>query len=678
MSDTKDPNHDPASTPGTASSRRYRSYLDRRRARIKQDKGHLKDDRQQDKTRSFVELAKGFWALLRGHHRIVYYALVTLTVSVILSLALPYSVKIVTDYILGSPPDAPGPAALAEHLPLPTNEQGEPDRGLMLFWLAGAMLVIATFSTIFSMTGRWQATKLTKLMMVELRRKAFEHSMKLPLHRVQEIKSGGVASTLREDAGGAAELIFHLIYNPWRALIQLTGSLLILAFIDWLLLVGALLFIPLVWFTHKTWIGLIRPIYRDVRRTRQDIDATAAESFGGMRVVRGFARSTGETKRFVSANDFMIRQEILAWWWARSVDIAWGMLIPGATVAVLLYGGHRVLDGTLTIGDIVAFVAYIGFLLGPLEMLATSATNSQNSLAALDRTLDLLDEEPEFAESERQRAGQKKIYVERATTLGQISIEDLTFAYPPATPKRKTDTPPEPSLPVLHSINLTIEPGETVALVGASGSGKTTLCNLIARFYDPTQGAVRLDGHDLRDIHVGSFRRLLGIVEQDVFLFDGTIAQNIAYARRDANHEDIVNAARLAAAHEFISETELGYSTIIGERGVRLSGGQKQRLAIARAILSDPRILILDEATSSLDAESEALIQRSLRTLMQGRTTFVIAHRLSTIRHADRIVVLERGKLVEQGTHDQLIEAAGRYATLLRMQLDPTEAEQIG
>ncbi|MEO0512803.1 MAG: ABC transporter ATP-binding protein [Planctomycetota bacterium] len=669
-------NHDPVT--GRTSSRRYRSYLDRRREKIKQDKGHLKNEEQPtDRSRSFVELGRGFWRLLSDHHPTVYFILAVLTVSVVFSLALPYSVKVVTDYIVA---DTPGPEALAPYVALPRfadgPNAGEVDRGAMLFWLAGLMIVTAAVSTAIGMTGRWLATKLTKLLMVELRHKVFDHAMQLPLHRVHEIKSGGVASTLREDAGGAAELIFHLLYNPWRAVIQLVGSLIILAFVDWLMLVGALLFIPLVWLTHRTWIGLIRPIYRDVRRTRQDIDASAAESFGGMRVVRGFAQTRSEAKRFVGSNNYMIRQEILAWWWSRSVDIAWALLIPVATTAVILFGGRRVLDGTLTIGDVITFVAYVGFLLGPLEMLASSATNAQNSLAALDRSLDVLDEPTEFAATNAARAGAALRVVDSASARGEIEVRGLTFAYPAPT-NAKGDEAQAPRQHVLEDISLRVSPGETIALVGQSGSGKTTLCNLIARFYDPTHGSVLFDGHDLRDTDVASYRRLLGIVEQDVFLFDGTIAQNIAYARKDATEDDIVRAATLAAAHDFITDTERGYATVIGERGVRLSGGQKQRLAIARAILADPRVLILDEATSNLDAESEALIQRSLRTLMDGRTTFVIAHRLSTIRSADRIIVLERGRLVEQGTHHELIEQGGRYATLLRMQLDPGEAEQL-
>jgi ATP-binding cassette subfamily B protein/subfamily B ATP-binding cassette protein MsbA len=381
----------------------------------------------------------------------------------------------------------------------------------------------------------------------------------------------------------------------------------------------------------------------------------------------------------------MARQEILTWWWSRAVDIAWQLLIPLATTGVLVYGGTQVLRGTMTIGDVMMFSAYLMWLLSPLEVLATSATELQNTLSGFDRVLDVLEEPREF---HGQAGG---VVVSRATARGALRLDDVWFTYPVREGGRKEAPVSRPvkggrehtalesgapknaePQPVLKGVSLDVAAGETIALVGPSGSGKTTLCNLVARFHDPQQGVIELDGVDLKKIDVASYRRLLGIVEQDVFLFDGSVADNIAYGRRDATPEMVREAARSANADGFIEKLERGYDTVIGERGVRLSGGQKQRLAIARAILADPRILILDEATSNLDTESERLIQRSLSRLMRGRTCFVIAHRLSTIRHAGRIVVLEDGRVIETGTHDQLMARGGRYAEFLRIQLEGT------
>lgn len=606
------------------------------------------------RSRSFFRLLTEFFKMIRGFRRTLILILVGSSISTVLSLIPLYGTKIVFDSVLLA---RPLPPQVPHWIHLPHNPHP------LLAVVALLMVLLAAASEVVGLWSRWQTTRMTKRVQVSVRRTVFDHAVRLPLHRVYDLKSGGVASILREDAGGVADLIFAMIYNPFRAIIQLLGSLTILAFVDWKLLLGSLVLLPAVWLTHRTWISRIRPIFRDIRSTRQNMDSHATEAFGGMRVVRSFSRQQSEVATFTRNGHMMARQEILAWWWSRGIDFTWSIFIPFATAMLLYWGGSRVLADmeklraglitqkqALTVGDLVMFLTYLAALLGPIASLAGSATALQNSLSGLDRILDLLAEPVEMA------AKPGAIIIQRQMVAGRITLRNVSFTYP-ASPA-----------PVLHEINLDVKPGEMIALVGPSGAGKTTLCNLIARFYDPTAGAIFLDGVDLRDITADSYRRLLGIVEQDTFLFDGTIAENIAYGRRGASDKEIIDAAILANAHEFIAKLPMKYDSLIGERGVKLSGGQRQRLTIARAILADPRILILDEATSNLDTESERLIQGSLQTLMTGRTSFVIAHRLSTITHASRILVLESGRIIEQGEHDQLMQASGRYREMVDLQ----------
>ncbi|MFI5379053.1 MAG: ABC transporter ATP-binding protein [Tepidisphaerales bacterium] len=680
-----------------SSLRRFLDYQKRLRERARRGEllreygtmdGKVKSNKR---SRAFMPLFWSFLTLLRGHRGTLATALGTLTVATVLGLVPLYGTKLVVDNVLDTRPLPPQLRALR----LPADPR------LLLAAVGVGMISFTLLAIAFSIWGRWQTTRITKRVQTAYRRHVFDHAVRLPLHRVYDLKSGGVASILREDAGGVGDLVFSLIYNPWRAIIQLLGSLVMLAFVNWKLLVGAIVLLPTVWLTHRTWIGRIRPLFRDIRATRQGIDAHATESFGGMRVVRAFGRQKSESASFTTSNHLMARQELHAWWWMRGIDIAWSILIPLASALLLWFGGSKVLHdqalvrqglldphAAFTTGDLVLFLAYLTALLGPIATLAESATNLQNQLAGLDRTLDLRDEPAEFA------ATSSDLMLDRQQVRGRVTVQNVSFAYPKsqianrksqiANLKSEISNPqsqianPKSQIPdpVLHNVSLEAAPGQTIALVGPSGAGKTTLCNLIARFYDPTAGTVRLDGVDLRNIDVGSYRRLLGIVEQDTFLFDGTIAENIAYGRRDATPQQIEDAARRASAHEFITQIDGGYDALIGERGVKLSGGQRQRLTIARAILADPRILILDEATSNLDTESERLIQMSLAELMAGRTCFVIAHRLSTIRNADRIVVIEHGRIVEQGTHDELMSVSSRYRYMVELQTHPPSPAQ--
>ncbi len=618
----------------------YRKSLDKRK-QDRQRTRNAKSDTQPGELRSTWQLLKSFWKLLKPQSKAVTWALTTLTVSTLLGLIPPAATKLLVDSVFG---DQPVPQIVPFSSSLPK------DRWSLLLLITAGIVSVSLIKISLHIWGRWYATRATKRLQMSVRKQLFQHAIRLPLARVYEMKSGGMASLLRQDAGNIGDLIFGLIYNPWRAVVQLTGSLLILVIVDWRLLLGALVLLPAVFFSHRTWITEIRPRFRDVRERRQGIDSLTTETFAGIRIVRAFSRQRTETRRIVSDHHLMGRQELYVWWWMRTIEVLWAVAIPLASAGLMLYGGHQVLQGTLSIGDLMMFVVFLLMLLEPLAILAESAATLQNNLSALDRVLDILDEQREMQPDDH------SIKLDQQNVQGRVTFKHVDFQY---------DKSANWSL---SGIDIDIQPGEMIALVGPSGAGKSTLCNLVARFYDPDCGEILLDGTSLRDIDVESYRALLGIVEQDVFLFDGSVAENIAYSKHDATESDILDAAKIANAHEFIQELPDEYETIIGERGVKLSGGQRQRLAIARAVLADPRILILDEATSNLDTESERLIQESLRELLKGRTSFVIAHRLSTIRHADRILVLENGRIIESGTHKELLQSNGRYSEMVALQ----------
>jgi len=638
--------------PNSSSRQRYQDYLkelaQRRQAAADKHGGDSSDSKRRQRT--FWQLLTLFWQQLAGHRGQVIFALATLTVSTLLGLLPPAGTKLAIDYVLTEPP-RPMPESLAAWLPSDLSRMG------LLWIIAGAVCAITLTRTAVHLWGRWYATKAVNLVQADIRRRVFEHSMHLPLHRIQALKSGGATSLIREDAGGVADLIFNMLYNPWQAIIQLLGSLVVLVLVDWRLMLGGLLLLPAVWVTHRTWIHRVRPLFKDIRGRRQQIDASTTETFGGIRVVRTFARDKSESGRFTRATHLLARQQLMVWWSTRVIEVIWDVIIPLASTGLLLYGGWQILQNELTLGDLMMFLVYLTMLLGPIASIASSAMSFQNNLAGLDRVIDLLEEATESP------GNPGAVELSRAQVAGAVRFEGVHFSYPTS------------DQAVLRDVTFEVPAGSTVALVGRSGAGKTTLCNLVARFYDPISGVIQLDGRNLQDIQLDSYRRSLGVVEQDVFLFDGTVRENIAYGRRDADLPAIVAAAEAAAAREFIEQLPQGFETWIGERGVKLSGGQRQRLAIARAILADPRILILDEATSNLDSESERLIQKSLARLLQGRTAFVIAHRLSTIAHADLILVLDQGRIAEQGTHQELLNRGGLYQRMVVLQTEEVGAD---
>jgi ATP-binding cassette subfamily B protein/subfamily B ATP-binding cassette protein MsbA len=390
-----------------------------------------------------------------------------------------------------------------------------------------------------------------------------------------------------------------------------------------------------------------RPVWRSIREDRSEIDGRVNETFGGIRIVRAFRREPREELGYATGHHTTIRKSLYAETVELTLGAVWGFMIPATSLLIVWYGGWLYLRGEAKIGDIFAFQIYAVLLLQPIWSIVNSISQTQRAMAAMERVFEVLArplDKPDAPDA-----------VDAPARVENIDFERVSFEYRPGTP-------------VVKDFDLHVPGGSIVALVGPSGAGKTTLTDLVARFHDPTSGRILLNGVDLRKIRLREYRRLLAVVQQEVFLFDGTVRDNIAYGRRDAMLAQVEDAARRANAHEFIDRLPEKYDTVIGERGFKLSGGQRQRLSIARAILANPQILILDEATSNLDTESEQLIQASLADLFKGRTTFVIAHRLSTVAHADIIVALDHGKVVEVGTHAELMDRRGFYFDMVERQ----------
>jgi ATP-binding cassette subfamily B protein/subfamily B ATP-binding cassette protein MsbA len=480
-----------------------------------------------------------------------------------------------------------------------------------------------------------------------LRKRLFDRLLSLPLTDLSEMKSGGIVSRLSGDVDSVSGLVQMALISPGVALIRVVLTIAILFYLSTqLALVGFVLLPPLA-FVSFMWLRRVRPIYRSMREDRSTIDARVTETFGGVRVVRAFRREPREELSYAVGHHTVIRKGLFAQVMELILSTVWGLLIPGMSVVIVWYGGHLVMRGHATLGDIFVFQIYAVLLIQPVWQIVSSVSQTQRALAAMERVFEVLDMKPDKPDAPDA--------IDAPDHVEEFRFDNVNFEY-------------RPGIPVIRDFSLTVPGGATVALVGPSGAGKTTITDLVARFYDPTSGAILLNGIDLRRLKLNSYRQLLAVVQQDTFLFDGTVRENIAYGLRGATDDEILDAARRANAHEFIDQLPQKYDTLIGERGFKLSGGQRQRLSIARAILANPQILILDEATSNLDTESEQLIQSSLADLFKNRTTFVIAHRLSTITHADVIVAMDEGRIVEVGTHESLMAGQGLYFDMVERQ----------
>ncbi|NUR78817.1 MAG: ABC transporter ATP-binding protein [Thermoleophilia bacterium] len=513
----------------------------------------------------------------------------------------------------------------------------------LLGWFVVAFVGAGALSIVFSYAQTYYTGWTGERMLADLRNLLFRHLQRLSLGFYERNRAGVIISRLTNDVEALDQLVTDGVTSLVQNSLTLVGTAVILFFLDWRLALATLVVMPAMAVATALFRKRSGRAYRRVRESLGAVTATLAEDIAGMRVLQSFTREPAARENFRSVSSRYRASNmdtvVLNGVYFPVVDF----LSSAATAVVLGYGGWLAFHGHVSIGILVAFLGYLSNFFDPVQQLSQLYNTFLSAVAALDKITDLLDEEPEVLD-----AGSA---VELADAAGHVAFEDVRFAY---------GRGPE----VLHGLDLDVPAGTTVALVGHTGAGKSTIAKLLARFYDPTEGRITIDGVDLRSVSQSSLRRQLGIVPQEGFLFAGTAAENIAFGRPGAGHDEVVAAARAVGADEFIERLENGYRTQLGERGSRLSLGQRQLLAFARALLADPRILILDEATSSVDIGTERKIERALRRLLHGRTAFIIAHRLSTIRDADLIVVLEHGQVVEQGTHDELIARPGLYTSL--------------
>ncbi|MFZ0937193.1 MAG: ABC transporter ATP-binding protein [Bryobacteraceae bacterium] len=517
----------------------------------------------------------------------------------------------------------------------------------LLMPLVAAVLVATLIQGVTSYSLTQLLSKEAQRLIAEMRRRVQEHIGRLPVAYYDSNKTGALVSRIMTDVEGVRNLVGTGLVDFVGGIMKALFSLAALVYISPLLTGLALLFIGAFSFGLNKAFRRIRPIFRERGKINAEVTGRLTESLAGVRVVKGYHAEAEEASVFAAGVQRLLNNVLQSLTAISLMSLSATVLMGLVGATVMFLGAREILAHTLTLGGFMSFTAFLAFLVAPMFQVVGIGTQITEALAGLDRTQEVLHERPEDAEPRRT--------VAIGPIQGYLTFDRVTFAY-------------DPGKTVLHDVSFASAPGTVTALVGPSGSGKSTIISLIAAFHEPGEGTILVDGTDLALVRLDSYRTQLGVVLQDTFLFDGTIAENIAFARPGASEAEILEACRIARVDEFAEKFEKKYDTIVGERGVKLSGGQRQRVSIARAILANPRILILDEATSSLDSESEAAIQEGLAYLMKGRTTFVIAHRLSTIRRADQILVVEEGSILERGTHESLYALGGRYYDLYTRQ----------
>ncbi|WP_342506293.1 ABC transporter ATP-binding protein [Sporosarcina sp. FSL K6-2383] len=578
------------------------------------------------------ESIKRYMKFVKPYNWLILFTIILGVIKFAIPLFMPLLIKIIIDDIIDS--DILSKAEMTQQL---------------FYWLGGTALLFFIVRPPVEYYRQYFAQYVSNKILYDIRQVLYGHLQKLSLNYYSNTRAGEVISRVINDVEQTKNFVMIGLMNVWLDLATILIAIAIMLTLDIPLTIVTLLAFPFYAYSVKHFFGKLRELTRKRSQALANVQSYLHERVSGVSVIKSFALEDKEQKNFDEVNGQFLDKAIDHTKWNAKAFAVVNTITDVAPLLVLAYAGYQVINGSLSLGTMVAFIAYIDRLYSPLRRLVNSSTSLTQSFASMDRVFDLMEEKYDITDKENA--------IELPAMSGKIEFDKVCFSYE------------QDGQVVLNNIDFTVNPGETVAFVGMSGGGKSTVISLIPRFYDVTGGAVRIDGHDLRDVTVKSLRDQIGIVLQDSILFSDSVKSNILMGNPDASDEEVIIAAKAANAHDFIESLPLGYDTKVGERGVKLSGGQKQRIAIARVFLKNPPLLVLDEATSALDLESEALIQESLERLASDRTTLVVAHRLSTITHADKILVIDAGELKEMGTHEELMVNKGIYYGLFQVQM---------